>query len=158
MECRHIQSSDHQYLGMKLRNIRKRGPFLNKVKLIMPDIVKASDCWRLHKLFLVLVFLPYIIYILCWAGCRTMWKHMIVGASYQLFFLFLVIYGAPAHIARFSLPSPCATYSAIDGRGITLTAVSVIPGNAYNPLCALNLNLYSLLLCPRVLLLRIRAD
>ena len=45
-----------------------------------------------------------------------------------------VIYGAPAHIPAFSLPSACTAYSNTDGNGISLTAVNVTGGAAqYNP-------------------------
>lgn len=45
----------------------------------------------------------------------TMWKHLIVQASYQLLILFLVIYGGPKYLAAYELPNPCTTYSNVDG-------------------------------------------
>ncbi len=32
---------------------------------------------------------------------RSMWRHVIVQGCYQLFWLFLIIYGAPAHIPAY---------------------------------------------------------
>lgn len=63
-----------------------------------------------------------------------MWRQMVVQASYQLLVLFLVIYGAPQHIARYSLPSPCVAYSNTDGYNIPLSEVNVTGGSVeYNP-------------------------
>ena len=45
----------------------------------------------------------------------TMWVHLTVQAAYQILILFLIIYGAPNAIDRYRLPSPCNTYSNIDG-------------------------------------------
>jgi hypothetical protein len=38
---------------------------------------------------------------------RRMWKHVIVQGCYQLFWLFLIIYGAPAQLPAFAV---CAAY------------------------------------------------
>ena len=43
-----------------------------------------------------------------------MWKHLTVQATYQLAILFLILYGGPARLAAYSLPSPCVTYSNVD--------------------------------------------
>lgn len=45
----------------------------------------------------------------------TMWIHLTVQAAYQIVVLFLIIYAAPNTIDRYRLPSPCNTYSNIDG-------------------------------------------
>lgn len=45
---------------------------------------------------------------------RTMWKHLVVQAAYQIAVLFLVIYGGPGHVAAYKLSTPCATYGNVD--------------------------------------------
>ena len=50
---------------------------------------------------------------------RKMWKHIITQGLYQLFWLFLIIYGAPRLLpARYGLPPPTAAYSAVDAAGL----------------------------------------
>lgn len=46
---------------------------------------------------------------------RTMWKHLVIQAAYQLVILFLVIYAAPKVLYTYKQPSPCLTYSNVDG-------------------------------------------
>ena len=40
--------------------------------------------------------------------------------------LFLVVYGAPAHLKAFALPSACTAYSNVDGQGINLGMASML--------------------------------
>ncbi|DBB05302.1 TPA: hypothetical protein ACH3X3_010532 [Trebouxia sp. C0006] len=44
---------------------------------------------------------------------RSMWRHVIVQGCYQLFWLFLIIYGASAHIPAYKELSQCEIYSAV---------------------------------------------
>ncbi|KAK9829300.1 hypothetical protein WJX72_005021 [[Myrmecia] bisecta] len=63
-----------------------------------------------------------------------MWKHIITQGLYQIFILFLVIYGAPAHLNRYRLPTQCHSMSSVSGHGRTLTQLSVPSSNAtWNP-------------------------
>ena len=45
---------------------------------------------------------------------RRMWKHILTQGLYQMFWLFLIVYGAPALLPRYALPSPALTYSSVD--------------------------------------------
>lgn len=45
----------------------------------------------------------------------TMWKHLLIQASYQLIILFLIIYGGPKYLSTYKLASPCVAYSNVDG-------------------------------------------
>jgi Ca2+-transporting ATPase len=50
---------------------------------------------------------------------RRMWKHILTQGLYQLFWLFLIIYGAPRLLpARYGLPPPVAVYSAVETKGV----------------------------------------
>lgn len=42
---------------------------------------------------------------------RRMWKHVVVQGLYQLFWLFLIIYGAPAQLPAFAVR--CAGHSQV---------------------------------------------
>jgi hypothetical protein len=68
---------------------------------------------------------------------RKMWKHIITQGLYQLFWLFLIIYGAPRVLpARYGLPPPAATYGAVDTSGIKGLAPlleGVVPGGPWSP-------------------------
>ena len=53
---------------------------------------------------------------------------------YQIFVVFLIVYGAPAHLQKFALPSACTAYSNIDASAIDVSLVSPgVPGSLYNP-------------------------
>ena len=54
---------------------------------------------------------------------------------YQIFVLFLIMYGAPAHIPKFALPSACMAYSNIDASHLNVSSVNnaAVAGNQYNP-------------------------
>ena len=41
---------------------------------------------------------------------RRMWKHVIVQGLYQLFWLFLIIYGAPAQLPAFAVRACCGAW------------------------------------------------
>ena len=50
---------------------------------------------------------------------RKMWKHILTQGLYQLFWLFLIIYGAPRLLpGRYGLPPPTASFSAVDAAGV----------------------------------------
>ena len=70
---------------------------------------------------------------------RRMWKHIFTQGLYQMFWLFLIVYGAPALIPRYALPSPALSYSAADagaaGGRTKLSAILEAPGvSTSNPL------------------------
>ena len=46
--------------------------------------------------------------------------------------LFLVVYGAPAHLKAFALPSACTAYSNVDGQGINIGMASVLTPNRHH--------------------------
>ena len=58
---------------------------------------------------------------------RKMWKHIVTQGLYQMFWLFLIVYGAPALIPRYALPSPALTYSNVDvGSGGGLNKLGIL--------------------------------
>ena len=70
---------------------------------------------------------------------RCMWKHIFTQGFYQLFWLFLIIYGANKYIARYALPSRCASYSRLDlshGEVQRLTSVATQTGGLLNTCCS----------------------
>jgi Ca2+-transporting ATPase len=68
---------------------------------------------------------------------RKMWKHIITQGLYQLFWLFLIIYGAPRVLpGRYGLPPPGAVYSAVETTGVKGLAPlleGVTPGGPWSP-------------------------
>ncbi|CAK0781476.1 hypothetical protein CVIRNUC_005383 [Coccomyxa viridis] len=62
----------------------------------------------------------------------AMWKHIFCQAFYQLFWLFLIVYGATKYIAPYRLPDYCVAFSNIQAQGISLP--STLPGGANSSL------------------------
>jgi len=59
-----------------------------------------------------------------------MWKHIVTQGLYQMFWLFLIVYGAPRLIDRYRLPSPALAFSNVDlhplgGKAANLSAGGV---------------------------------
>lgn len=70
---------------------------------------------------------------------RKMWKHIFTQGIYQLFWLFLIIYGANKWIKRYALPSRCSTYSRMDlgyGDVQTLSSVATQRGGFIDTCCS----------------------
>ena len=70
---------------------------------------------------------------------RCMWKHIFTQGFYQLFWLFLIIYGANKWIQRYALPSQCSSYSRLDlshGDVQTLSSVATQSGGLFNTCCS----------------------
>ena len=70
---------------------------------------------------------------------RKMWKHILTQGCYQLFWLFLIIYGANKYIHRYNLPNDCATYSHLDlnyDSVQTLSSVASQRGGTFDVCCA----------------------
>ncbi|KAK9865493.1 hypothetical protein WJX84_011923 [Apatococcus fuscideae] len=66
---------------------------------------------------------------------KLMWKHIFVQGVYQLFWLFLIFYGASAVINDFVLPSSCESFQVIDSHYISNVSL-VNPGASaldFNP-------------------------
>lgn len=55
-----------------------------------------------------------------------MWKHIFTQGCYQLFWLFLIIYGADKYIGRYKQPTECSTYSSLDLSYLTVETLSVV--------------------------------
>lgn len=68
-----------------------------------------------------------------WLISPVMWRHLTAQVCYQLIVLFIVIYGAPQYISKFSLPPACNTYSAVDAYGLSIPAFNTSGAIAYNP-------------------------
>lgn len=64
-----------------------------------------------------------------------MWKHILVQGLYQIFVLFLVVYGAPAHLSKYALPSACMAFSNVDAAHLDVSLVNqgAVTGTLYNP-------------------------
>lgn len=54
---------------------------------------------------------------------------------YQIFVLFLVVYGAPAHLSKYALPSACMAFSNVDAAHLDVSLVNqgAVTGTLYNP-------------------------
>lgn len=63
---------------------------------------------------------------------RLMWKHIFVQGVYQLFWLFLIFYGASTVINGFVLPSSCESFQVIDSHYISNVSL-VNPGASVTP-------------------------
>ncbi|BDA43546.1 probable calcium-transporting ATPase 11, plasma membrane-t [Coccomyxa sp. Obi] len=53
-----------------------------------------------------------------------MWKHILTQGCYQLFWLFLIFYGAPKTLPAFYLSSECVTYANLEASGLSLSAIN----------------------------------
>ena len=68
-----------------------------------------------------------------------MWKHIFTQGFYQLFWLFLIIYGAHKWIPRYALPNKCATYARLDlsfDDVQTLSSVATRTGGLFDTCCS----------------------
>ena len=70
---------------------------------------------------------------------NSMWKHIFTQGCYQLFWLFLIIYGANKYIGRYSIPTECFTYAKLDLNYLsveTLTVVGSQTGGTFDVCCS----------------------
>lgn len=70
---------------------------------------------------------------------RCMWKHIFTQGFYQLFWLFLIIYGANKWIHRYALPSKCSTYASLDlnyDDVQTLSSAATQTGGRFDACCS----------------------
>ena len=63
---------------------------------------------------------------------RLMWKHIFLQGVYQLFWLFLIFYGASTVINGFVLPSTCESFQVIDSHYVSNVSL-VNPGASVTP-------------------------
>ncbi|DBA78916.1 TPA: hypothetical protein ACH3X1_008797 [Trebouxia sp. C0004] len=70
---------------------------------------------------------------------NSMWKHIFTQGCYQLFWLFLIIYGANKYIGRYKQPTECSTYSSLDLSYLTVETLSVVAhqtGGTFDVCCS----------------------
>ncbi|KAA6423560.1 MAG: P-type ATPase [Trebouxia sp. A1-2] len=70
---------------------------------------------------------------------NSMWKHIFTQGCYQLFWLFLIIYGADKYIGRYKQPTECSTYSSLDLSYLTVETLSVVAnqtGGTFDVCCS----------------------
>ncbi|KAL3138057.1 hypothetical protein ABBQ38_005290 [Trebouxia sp. C0009 RCD-2024] len=70
---------------------------------------------------------------------RSMWKHIFTQGFYQLFWLFLIIYGANKWIPRYALPNKCATFARLDlnfDDVQTLSSAATQTGGLFDTCCS----------------------
>ena len=70
---------------------------------------------------------------------NSMWKHIFTQGCYQLFWLFLIIYGADKYIGRYKQPTECSTYSSLDLGYLTIETLSDVAqqtGGTFDVCCS----------------------
>ena len=70
---------------------------------------------------------------------NSMWKHIFTQGCYQLFWLFLIIYGADKYIGRYRQPTECTTYSSLDLNYLAVETLSVVghqTGGTFDVCCS----------------------
>lgn len=60
---------------------------------------------------------------------------ILLQGTYQIFVLFLIVYGAPARLSKFALPSACMAFSNVDAHTLDVGLVNqgAVAGSLYNP-------------------------